>query len=167
MIRDEYSDEATLRQINELFSSIDYTGPDRDVILTIRAKASQIVLEEVSKPIYDRVDSLEYQPLHAVQQYYRISMRNPTAPAEHPVIEIRYPKQFSYFRSGKEPDVTYYKQTEGRNRMQFFLPETGSWCESIYLDAEDYASQGGHARMYEVNFTDLPEAIQMLEGDCE
>lgn len=47
------------------------------------------------------------------------------------------------------------------------MPATAAWGEFSYSDVEDYASQGGHARMYEVSFTDLPEAIQTLEGDCE
>ena len=162
-----FDEDAAIGQINALFQCMDFVGEDRDVVITIRAKASQIALEEVSKPIYETVDSLEYQPLYAVQQYYRLSLRNPTPPAGHSTIEIKYPKQHSYYFLDEEPNFTYYKHTKGRDRMQFFLPETGTWRESTYVDAEDYANRGGHGRMYEVNITDLPDSIQALEGDCE
>lgn len=57
--------------------------------------------------------------------------------------------------------------TEGRNKMQFFMPVDGTWGDFGYSDTEGYASQPERASMYEVSFTDLPDTIQAIEGDCE
>lgn len=168
-MHNQFNDNAIIGQINSLFESLEFTGEDRDVIITIKARASQIALEEVSKPIYpDYPDQIldGYYPLHLERHYYRISLRDPIAPPDSPVIEVKYPKQFSYYRLDVESHSTYYKKTEGRTKMQFFMPVT-NWVDSVYSDAEDYARQDGHGRLYEVTFTDLPEAIQTLEGDCE
>jgi hypothetical protein len=51
--------------------------------------------------------------------------------------------------------------------MQFFMPVDGTWGDFGYSDTEGYASQPERASMYEVSFTDLPDTIQAIEGDCE
>jgi len=162
-----FSEEQAIEQIEGTFAGQDFVGEDREVVITIRARTSQVVLEEYSQPRYTAIDPFRSYPLHVKQRYYRISLRNPTPPPGSYIMEIKYPKQFSYYRLGEEPYSIFYKKTEGRDKMQFFMPDTAVWGESIYSDVEDYAGQGGHGRMYEVSFTDLPEDIQMLEGDCE
>lgn len=61
---------------------------------------------------------------------------------------------------------TYYRKVEG-NKMQFFLPETASWQDSIFVDPEDYAAHTAYGSMLAVDLADLPEEVRSLEGDCE
>lgn len=169
-MQDQFDNDVIINQINSLFESLEFTGEDRDVIITIKARASQIVLEEVSKPIYpDFPDQIldGCYPLHLERRYYRISLRNPTPPADSPVMEVKYPRQFSYYRLDVGSNSTYYKKTEGREKMHFFMPTTATWVESVYSDDDLYANKADHGRLHEVSFTDLPDSIQTLEGDCE
>jgi hypothetical protein len=161
-----YEEEA-IEQIDRLFAGQNFVGKDREVTITIRAKASEIVLEEYNQPLYTTIDPFEADRLHALWRYYRISLRNPTPPRGSYILEIKYPQQFFYYRLGIGQHSTYYKKTEGRDKMQFFMPAKEAWVESVYSAPEDYAVQGGHGRMHEVSFTDLPEDIQLFEGDCE
>jgi hypothetical protein len=158
-----------IREIDSLFydEHVKYEIAEDEVIITIKAKRSQVVIEHYQEPTLEDYPGLPLTTPQWSRHYYRINLRNPEAPPGQSIIELKFPKQFTYYCLGTEPHITYYKQTEGRNRMQFFLPETGSWRESTYLDAEDYANRGGHGRMNEVSFTDLPDSIQTLEGDCE
>lgn len=160
-------DEEAIEQIDRLFSAQDFAGKDREAIITIRAKASEIVLEEYNQPLYTTVDPFGADRLHALRRYYRISLRNPTPPAGSYILEIKYPQQFFYYRLGIGQHSTYYKKTEGRDKMQFFMPAKEAWVESVYSAPEDYTVQDGNGSMYAVSFTDLPEEIQELEGVCE
>jgi len=165
---DNYSEEAVANQIDSLFCEKGIAGDkDQDVVITIRAKRGQVVIEECRIPFYPNDPTAPAVIPAWEQRYFRINLRNPEPPPGSFIMEIRYPKRFSYYRLGLQPHSVYYKKTEGWDRMQFFMPETASWRESIYSDVEDYASQGGHGRMYEVNITDLPDEIQAIEGDCE
>jgi hypothetical protein len=166
--RDDYSEDAVIDQIDSLFYEQGITeAKDQDVIITIRAKRGQVVIEECRVPF--RPQSIGAPAVIPAweQRYYRINLRNPEPPPGSFIMEIKFSKQFTYYRLGSEPHSVYYKKTEGWNKMQFFMPETTSWGESVYSDAEDYANQGGHARMCEVSFTDLPDVIQEFERDCE
>lgn len=166
MTFNQYSEEA-IEQIDSLFATQDFVGEDREVTITIRVKSSEVFLEEYSKPRYVDVGPFRSYPLRVEQRYYRISLRNPTPPQGSHIMEIKYPQQFSYYRLGLDPHSTYYKKTEGRDKMQWFMPGSETWGESVYSDVEDYASQETHGRMYQVNFTDLPAEIQELEEACE
>lgn len=158
-----------IHQIDALFydEHVKYGIAGDEVIITIRAKRSQVAIEHYQEPMLEDYPGSPLTTPRWNRHYYRISLRNPEAPPGHSIIEFKLPKRFSYYCLGTEPHATYYKRTEGRDRMQFFLPDTGSWRESTYLDAEDYANRAGHARLYEVNITDLPDSIQAIEGDCE
>src|SRR4051812_31632473 len=129
--------EESIEQIERLFAGQDFVGEEREVVITIKARSSQVVLEEYSQPCYTAIDHFRSYPLHVEQRYYRISLRNPTPPAGSYIMEIKYPRQFSYYRLGEEPHSTFYKKTEGRDKMQFFMPATAAWGESIYSDVED------------------------------
>lgn len=88
------------------------------------------------------------------------------APVDLPKTAKLKPKYYRLSMHNADVGSTYYRKAEGK-KMQFFLPETASWRDSVFADPEDYAAQAAYGSMLVVSLADLPKEVLELEGDCE
>lgn len=159
-------DRDKIEEIDALFYRTQpYLGGDEEVIITIRAKASQVCLESFAD-----IDQNPYKPLNVSyneRMYYRINLRDVRPIPGKYVMTFRYPERFTYYKHIESPQSTkYYRRIEGK-KMQFFIESQGTWRNSVYADAESFNNMAGVGALQEIDFKELPVEIKLVERDCE